>query len=1498
MTNLKARKNEEGRSEKTEVARESTRIDTNRERRTSRETHERARKVRRQKAKKRTAKTQSQITNHQSLITRAFSILMIMSLLVTSNPAAPNVIAVSAGEFSQDVRYSFISSFGSFENLSSYNPLFGLFYRLRAKGSGTKKQAVAKVEIAPGPSAILEGDELVLSAIARDGRGNAVQGVEFDWKVEDFKNGNPVDASIEKGVFKDAEPGAYRVKARGAGVIGDVMVVVREDVEYRAMKELMADEVEEAEAKAGNLERRIRKEVRKEVLDAKKGMKAGRTASLKNSSRMRKADKAGLKRWDEEQDGKRAAQRKRKQQRREERLRRLRQATQSAVSSKQLAERRSEKGQVRFVGASYGKNEEKDVRESRESARIKEEKRIAYSKSRKSAKSAAKRELKKAPVRAQSITGVDSSNNAYGTVNGFYYSGGGGGGGWMAKAETRRQDKVQYKNAKYTKRLANPKSSEKSEKGSIPIGGSYYAELLLYVDGDMWTGTLIGTSVCTASSCSWSIAIPTTYHDGQQHTLYAYAVDELFTMQQTGPSLYNFTIGSSGPNPDWDNDNHETADDAGKQVGTPPNQGTTGAGSGNFGFSAPVASLPGRNGLDVNLSLNYNSLLWHKDGSEIIYDIDKGAPAPGWDIGFGKILDMDTTGGAMLEDPNGTRHSYDGEIVGSGSNTTYYGRTTDGSFIDYIVSRTSSGIVSGTAHFPDGTKVTYGAPEDGVIYPTQIKDANGNYITITYVGNKGPKINTITDTLGRVITFKYQNGRLINIQGPGYNGTTQTYVRLHYVQKTMNATFSGLTKGVRDNSPYQIKAIYYPVTNTGYWFGDSDSYSSYGMIKKVMMNRSMTSSGTSTAEGSATKGTMSTQTVYNYPASASNLTDAPKYTTKTESWHGSDTGTAVTSYSVNNTANPRTTTITLPNGTKNKTYSYNNTTWNDGMLYKTEFLSPTNAVLSKQEMTWAQGYNTAPRVTQILSTDEKNQTKKQTFTYGTYYNQVTWAYEYGYSNNLLRKSYTTYENSATYRGTYSGSKWMSGLHIFSLPKTTEVRNASNVRQNRTDFTYDAGTMTTRTGVSNFDTAYNSSSYTKKRGNVTKTRVYSKASNLTGYIDYDYTYDVLGNNLTATTNCCQQMTTTYNSTYKYAYPASVRRGAPTGSVHNTASATYDFNTGLVKTSTDYNGRVTTAAYDTIGRPTQVTLSTGGKTVYEYFPNTLTTKQTAKLSNNTIVSQSTSIVNGRGQPQTSKLLTGTSSETATKVKYDDMGRQTHVSNPYPATSSPTKWTTYAYDNQSRVTQVTAPDNSTSKTFYNESTKPSSALTTTGNTVRSQDAWGRERWARSDDWGRLVEVVEPKDTGNGGVFGAGNQVTRYTYDSVDQLTQITQGSQTRKFKYDSLGRMTAQKLAEQTATINDSGNYVGTSGGVWSDAFVYDARSNLIKRTDSRGVKTNFNYNSDALNRLQSITFDKTGADTSHGTIHEAPNITYTYMGSGDKERIYTVASAGVSTETYTY
>ncbi len=112
----------------------------------------------------------------------------------------------------------------------------------------------------------------------------------------------------------------------------------------------------------------------------------------------------------------------------------------------------------------------------------------------------------------------------------------------------------------------------------------------------------------------------------------------------------------------WGNDNWWLADDPNNQTGNPP--GTSpdaGAGNGNFQFSAPVVALHGR-GIDINLSLNYNSRLWSKSGSQMTYDADKGFPAPGWSLGFGKMMFMGTAGGCMMADADGTRHGYTGRF--------------------------------------------------------------------------------------------------------------------------------------------------------------------------------------------------------------------------------------------------------------------------------------------------------------------------------------------------------------------------------------------------------------------------------------------------------------------------------------------------------------------------------------------------------------------------------------------------------------------------------------------------------------------------------------------------------------------------------------------------------------------------------------------------------------------------------------------------------------------
>src|SRR5882672_12257860 len=55
----------------------------------------------------------------------------------------------------------------------------------------------------------------------------------------------------------------------------------------------------------------------------------------------------------------------------------------------------------------------------------------------------------------------------------------------------------------------------------------------------------------------------------------------------------------------------------------------------NFNWSLPLVGLSGRAGLDLGLSLAYNSLAtWTKNGSYISFDDDRGSPSPGFRLGF------------------------------------------------------------------------------------------------------------------------------------------------------------------------------------------------------------------------------------------------------------------------------------------------------------------------------------------------------------------------------------------------------------------------------------------------------------------------------------------------------------------------------------------------------------------------------------------------------------------------------------------------------------------------------------------------------------------------------------------------------------------------------------------------------------------------------------------------------------------------------------------------
>lgn len=1009
----------------------------------------------------------------------------------------------------------------------------------------------------------------------------------------------------------------------------------------------------------------------------------------------------------------------------------------------------------------------------------------------------------------------------------------------------------------------------------------------------------------------------------------------------------------------WGDSNYWSADDPENRRGNPPGAPIDGgAGSGNFQKTAPILSLPGR-GIDISLALTYNSRLWNKADNNINFDIDRDWPALGWSLGFGKMLAISINHGFMLIDPDGTRHSFTGTIQFFNWGTIGTFHTTDGSLIDYNYTTGTNGIVtSAEARYPNGTVITYGAHSSpgGGVFPTSIRDANGNYITITYVNNQGPRIQTATDTLGRVITFHYDSlNRLTAITAPDLGTGTRTLVRLHYSQLTLGYNFSGLTAIVRDAAPWVIDAIYYPGTGTGYWFDQSSgAYSSYGMLRRVSERRGMTFSGPSpvppgqgtTEQGTITAGQITNEEFYNYPLNTgdltgtpgSNLTDAPTFTSSTESWTRDGTSTmdqAVTTYNVTQTTGVRTTTITQPTQTKVVQYSHNLPgNFLDGLIYEDQTLDSADNLLQKSTVTWEQGAYESARPTRIEAITGSNPKTATEFTYGTVYNQVTdlRSYDFG-GTTLLKSTRTQYQNSSNY----------TNRHIFSLPLVVEVFASDNTtRVSRTEYQYDGQPLANTPGVIMHDDAYNPhfepilmpgdcywdcmvpagepciwtcdpdwwfnpyNAATDYRGNVTQETSYVDAVDLTGAVIETNRYDMTGNVITTSNSCCQQTSTTFTVDSYYAHPISETRGSDTdGFSQVTTSAAYDFNTSLVISTTDADNRTSLAGYDPATLRVAIrTLPTGAHTDYVYDETAMTVTETTYIQSHpthtTITSQSVRVMNGRGDVRQEKSLAAGGAFDLVDTVYDSMGRVSQESRPYHSGDT-LQWTTTTYDALNRIISVQHPDGSTMQSFYNEASRPNVASASPGETTRIQDAWGRERWSREDSSGRTVEIVEPNPAGNGSV-ATGGLVTTYAYNTLDDLVLVTQGEQTRSFKYDSLGRLIAQKSAEANAKLNDAGVYVGS--GTWSDVFTYDDRSNMISHTDARGVKTIFNYNGDPLNRLQSVSWDTSGFGDTANPVLAAPTVTYQYRtkSSGtqllDVEQVSGFTVAGVSTEAYTF
>ncbi len=216
-------------------------------------------------------------------------------------------------------------------------------------------------------------------------------------------------------------------------------------------------------------------------------------------------------------------------------------------------------------------------------------------------------------------------------------------------------------------------------------------------------------------------------------------------------------------------------------------------------YSVPVLSLPGRTGLGLTLTLSYNSKVWVKSGSTVYFDGDKGWPAPGWRLGFGRI-------DGVYSGPDGFNHYYlisgDGGIHDlryNGASGLYEG--TDSTYMDFNDS-------TGVLRTKDGTQITFAliGGSGGYVLPTQVKDRNGNNITINYSGT-GQNISSIVDSLGRTVSFTYNpDGTLASISKTGFGGASRTW-SFGYTNVTLSYSFATSLTVNGPSSGSQVKVL-------------------------------------------------------------------------------------------------------------------------------------------------------------------------------------------------------------------------------------------------------------------------------------------------------------------------------------------------------------------------------------------------------------------------------------------------------------------------------------------------------------------------------------------------------------------------------------------------------------------------------------------------------------------------------------------------------------------
>lgn len=974
-----------------------------------------------------------------------------------------------------------------------------------------------------------------------------------------------------------------------------------------------------------------------------------------------------------------------------------------------------------------------------------------------------------------------------------------------------------------------------------------------------------------------------------------------------------------------------------------------GSASGNYSFRLPIVSFPGR-GQSLDLSLHYASQLWSEIGNgKIAFNADDDWPAPGWTLGFGKIVthtrlfpgNSQLAGGLLLgvdksrralvpalNEAGANRHLHiEGDALTQVEICCYGVPDPGADEAAHATLTTGSGTTISYRNFDPGRK-------DATYHPVRITDANGNFTSIEYVHRDGkirpPMIKTITDTVGRVVKFHYdETNRLVTITAPGLESQDSVYAHLVYSR--------GSAVGIRASGncwPYQrgfdhLSGVVFPHTRHGFWLPPSTVYGTVSWFYQTT-GVVIETPGLDREAMVRQRGTEASRTVFDFPQLSPDdcLQKPPSYSTKVEEWRDLEgtTKTATTRYRREEGQNDTIQTVVHPDGAASRQYVSRESNVSRGLLAgqlrRIENLDPDGTVLSSTDFEWDSfpGLDAAPRQRAIVQNiDPLARGKRTVFAYDPNYPSLVVSRDfYGYAD-----AHTPPELEGSERTSYLRDPDYADRHLLTLPARLEHVDARTGERSLRTFHYDQHPLSPVGQVGQHLQTHephlengNCLRWEERpspgrpepacveweqvparivtvRGNTTEVTDYADAVLRRDPVSVNLEYDSTGNVLKSHDGRGAGVEIEYGAEHGFSLATRQTIGAldPASPLRVTTSRRY-FAPGLLREERDQEGHVRSYTYskDTVGWRLAMAVSPEGvKSVWTPDDDRLT-MSVVHQSASSVMSDGVKVeLDGRARIR--RVTGDLGGRFRVDTQYDTVGRVSRKSNPYWEEAP--VWTTWTYDGLGRVTSHLSPGNTApTRIVYDAVSTPPGVPghPLAGGNRLSTDPWGRQRWQQTDSRGALLHIVEPD--GSAGAEPALTTVTRYQHDAFGRLRSIVADRQTRLFAYDDLGRLIGQALPERSATLDRTGTFGGQLGDQrFSDVYQYDARSNLATSIDARGVHTIYDRRDDPLNRLHEVRYVIPAAHDTSSPIQEVSPIAFTYSATGSPLRLQGIDSGDV-------